>query len=276
TDIAARGIDIDGVSHVINYELPNIPETYVHRIGRTARAGAEGKSFSFCDQEEREFLRDIERLIRQKIRVETDNPFAAGVYVPTKPEKTEAARPPREQQGRRDSRGGGGGRSQGRSGPRPEGRSGPRPESREARPESNRPDNRSDRGAPRPSAFAGNARTSPARPDSDRNREARPQNSQQSDTRRPSSSSRPQSRDGRSEQPRSGGPSRASSASASSSGPAASGNRSRSRGGRGRGRGTGTRSEGSTSSSSSSRSESGDTGGSEKKSWWKRLTGTKE
>jgi len=64
TDIAARGIDVDGVSHVINYDLPNIPESYVHRIGRTARAGADGIAISFCDQEEGAFLRDIERMIR--------------------------------------------------------------------------------------------------------------------------------------------------------------------------------------------------------------------
>ncbi len=64
TDIAARGIDVDGVSHVINYDLPNVPESYVHRIGRTARAGADGVAISFCDQEEGVFLRDIERMIR--------------------------------------------------------------------------------------------------------------------------------------------------------------------------------------------------------------------
>lgn len=67
TDIAARGIDVDGVSHVVNYDLPNIPESYVHRIGRTARAGAEGVAISFCDHEERAYLRDIERLIRMAI-----------------------------------------------------------------------------------------------------------------------------------------------------------------------------------------------------------------
>jgi ATP-dependent RNA helicase RhlE len=67
TDIAARGIDVDGVSHVINYDLPNVPESYVHRIGRTARAGAEGVAISFCDGEERAYLRDIERLIRMAI-----------------------------------------------------------------------------------------------------------------------------------------------------------------------------------------------------------------
>ncbi len=67
TDIAARGIDVDGVSHVINYDLPNVPESYVHRIGRTARAGAEGIAISFCDHEEMAYLRDIERLIRAKV-----------------------------------------------------------------------------------------------------------------------------------------------------------------------------------------------------------------
>ena len=69
TDIAARGIDIDAVSHVINYDLPNIPESYVHRIGRTARAGADGIAISFCDREERAYLRDIEKTTRQKVPV---------------------------------------------------------------------------------------------------------------------------------------------------------------------------------------------------------------
>jgi len=67
TDIAARGIDVDGVSHVVNFDLPNVPETYVHRIGRTARAGAEGIAISLCDGEEVAFLRDIEKLIRMTI-----------------------------------------------------------------------------------------------------------------------------------------------------------------------------------------------------------------
>lgn len=67
TDIAARGIDVDGVSHVVNYDLPNVPESYVHRIGRTARAGAEGIAISFCDGEERAFLRSIEKLIGMAI-----------------------------------------------------------------------------------------------------------------------------------------------------------------------------------------------------------------
>ena len=67
TDIAARGIDIDGVSHVVNYELPEVPEAYVHRIGRTARAGASGSAISLCDQTEIKYLRGIEKLIRQNI-----------------------------------------------------------------------------------------------------------------------------------------------------------------------------------------------------------------
>jgi len=75
TDIAARGIDVDSLSHVINYDLPNIPETYVHRIGRTGRAGASGISISFCDNDERAYLRDIEKLIKQKIPLITDHPF---------------------------------------------------------------------------------------------------------------------------------------------------------------------------------------------------------
>jgi ATP-dependent RNA helicase RhlE len=69
TDIAARGIDVDGVSHVINFELPNVPEDYVHRVGRTARAGAAGIAIAFCSDEERPYLRDIEKLTRCSLRV---------------------------------------------------------------------------------------------------------------------------------------------------------------------------------------------------------------
>ncbi|AGH95081.1 DEAD/DEAH box helicase [Pseudobdellovibrio exovorus] len=75
TDIAARGIDVDGITHVINYEVPNISESYVHRIGRTARAGAEGVAISFCDAEEKSFIRDIEKLTGHKIEVNRDHPF---------------------------------------------------------------------------------------------------------------------------------------------------------------------------------------------------------
>ena len=69
TDIAARGIDIDGITHVINFDIPNEPESYVHRIGRTARAGATGVALSLCDTSERGFLRDIEKLTRRRLAV---------------------------------------------------------------------------------------------------------------------------------------------------------------------------------------------------------------
>ena len=75
TDIAARGIDIDGLSLVINYDIPNIPETYVHRIGRTGRAGADGKAVSFCSVEEKMYLRDIQKIIGLSIPVSHDHPF---------------------------------------------------------------------------------------------------------------------------------------------------------------------------------------------------------
>jgi ATP-dependent RNA helicase RhlE len=74
TDIAARGLDIDDISHVINYELPNVPEMYVHRIGRTGRAGATGVATTFCGREERGLLRDIERLTRRTLTIEEDQP----------------------------------------------------------------------------------------------------------------------------------------------------------------------------------------------------------
>ena len=75
TDIAARGIDIDELTHVINYELPNVPETYVHRIGRTGRAGASGIALSFCDAEELPFLKDIHKLIAKQIPVNEEHPY---------------------------------------------------------------------------------------------------------------------------------------------------------------------------------------------------------
>jgi ATP-dependent RNA helicase RhlE len=82
TDIAARGIDIDNLAYVVNYELPNVPETYVHRIGRTGRAGASGLAISFCDASEKEFLRDIQRLIGKNIPVIEEHPFPPGAPVP--------------------------------------------------------------------------------------------------------------------------------------------------------------------------------------------------
>ncbi len=111
TDIAARGIDVDGVSHVINFDLPNVPETYVHRIGRTARAGASGIALSFCDTEEREYLVDIERLIGRHIPRVDSHGFVAQIPAPPMTDLESRARPPgsgkKSGGGRR--RGGGGG-----------------------------------------------------------------------------------------------------------------------------------------------------------------------
>ncbi len=75
TDIAARGIDIDKLKHVINYDIPNIAETYVHRIGRSGRAGEEGTAISICEPEENAYVKDIEKLINQKIPLVSENPF---------------------------------------------------------------------------------------------------------------------------------------------------------------------------------------------------------
>ena len=104
TDIAARGIDIDGVTHVINYELPNIPESYVHRIGRTARAGKEGIALSFCASEERAYLRDIERLIRMNIRIADGSSAAASAIDRPMPPRQSNFRP--GGQGQSQQRGG--------------------------------------------------------------------------------------------------------------------------------------------------------------------------
>jgi len=96
TDIAARGIDIDELSHVINFELPNVPETYVHRIGRTGRAGAAGVSISFCDSEERTYLRDIQKVIKKTLPVVASHPFtSAGSESPLPPQhqKSQSAKP---------------------------------------------------------------------------------------------------------------------------------------------------------------------------------------
>ena len=122
TDIAARGIDVDGVNLVVNYELPNIPETYVHRIGRTGRAGATGRAVAFCASDEVPYLKDIERLMRRRIFQENE-PADLQILVPTK-----AAIPPkagsetsqrdpravgRNGQGRDGGRGEGGNRGRG-------------------------------------------------------------------------------------------------------------------------------------------------------------------
>jgi len=104
TDIASRGIDVDDLEFVINYEIPNISETYVHRIGRTGRAGAAGTAISFCDAEEKAYLRDIEKLIAKKIPVVENHPFPLMDHNPVKAQK--------QQQGR----GGSGHQRQGRFG----------------------------------------------------------------------------------------------------------------------------------------------------------------
>jgi len=114
TDIAARGIDIDELSHVINFELPNIPETYVHRIGRTGRAGASGIAYSFCEAEEIPYLKDIQKITGQLVPVEEEHPFVADLTAPALPQPRQE-RPPRG----RDGRGRGGRGQQGRGGDQP-------------------------------------------------------------------------------------------------------------------------------------------------------------
>jgi ATP-dependent RNA helicase RhlE len=95
TDIASRGIDVEGVSHVVNFELPNVPEDYVHRIGRTARAGAAGSAISFCSDEERPYLRDIERLTRLPLTVTAAPAAMRLANVPARWAPEHAVPPPR-------------------------------------------------------------------------------------------------------------------------------------------------------------------------------------
>ena len=92
TDIAARGIDIDELPHVVNYDLPNVPEDYVHRIGRTGRAGAEGEAISLVCVDEHVLLRDIERLIKRPIPQETIEGFAPRAGATMQPVARDAAR----------------------------------------------------------------------------------------------------------------------------------------------------------------------------------------
>jgi ATP-dependent RNA helicase RhlE len=102
TDIAARGIDVDGVTHVIQFDLPEVPETYVHRIGRTARAGASGEAIALCSHEDRDKLRAIEKLIRQQIPAET-RPGATAEEAAAQ-QAQDTPRPPRQQQHRKPQR----------------------------------------------------------------------------------------------------------------------------------------------------------------------------
>ncbi|MDD3252656.1 MAG: DEAD/DEAH box helicase [Lachnospiraceae bacterium] len=99
TDIAARGIDIDRLSCVINFDVPNTPETYVHRIGRTGRTGRDGRAISFSDFEEKEYIKDIEKLIKQHIPVVEDHPFPMQIFE-VLPKATQA-RPPRAERAAR-------------------------------------------------------------------------------------------------------------------------------------------------------------------------------
>lgn len=108
TDIAARGIDVEELSHVINFDLPNISETYIHRIGRTGRASASGIALSFCDGEERAYLRDIQKLIDQKITIVTDHPFPDDGSVDVKkPTKQQGRHPQSRTRSDRPARAGG-------------------------------------------------------------------------------------------------------------------------------------------------------------------------
>ncbi len=95
TDIAARGIDVEHLTHVINYEIPNIPETYVHRIGRTGRAGASGIAFSFCDTEERAYIKDIHKVTARTIPVVHDHPFLSPGGAAPAPEPVKVQEPRR-------------------------------------------------------------------------------------------------------------------------------------------------------------------------------------
>ncbi|MBO6574142.1 MAG: DEAD/DEAH box helicase [Rhodothermales bacterium] len=123
TDIASRGIDVEDVSHVVNFDLPNIPESYVHRIGRTARAGAEGYAVSFCDADEVDYLRDIERTIRQSVEVDGEHRFHDERIASLHARGANAGSPSNGRGGSRSGRGGnqsGSGRTSGASG-RPNG-----------------------------------------------------------------------------------------------------------------------------------------------------------
>jgi ATP-dependent RNA helicase RhlE len=109
TDIAARGIDVDGVTHVINFDVPNVAETYVHRIGRTARAGKSGIAVSLCDHEERAYVGDIEKLTKKRLVLISDHPFPAGSAPPEAPKQVNhrggGGRPVQGAQSRRPNRG---------------------------------------------------------------------------------------------------------------------------------------------------------------------------
>lgn len=202
TDIAARGIDVEGITHVINYDLPNEPETYVHRIGRTARAGADGIAYSFCAEEERPYLRDIERLIRQHIPVVKEHAFQSplglpqttdlngrgGQRAPSPRQLAQAERRTDMSEMRRISvaprmeREGGNGRDGNRSqSGRPERRSNNQTDNRTERPSGERPERRNEarpnapRSAENRDGQRRDARPSGGQPNGDRRNDGRPE-----------------------------------------------------------------------------------------------------
>ncbi len=182
TDIAARGIDIDALSHVINFELPNIPESYVHRIGRTGRAGASGIAFSFCEGEELPYLKDIQKLIGQLIPVDNEHPYVAELTAPPLPQPRSQQKP---QRGRDNGRGG---RNSSQN----------RGESRPARPENQHPQPAGDvipmpeRREPRPARKESNDQPRERNNDQQRERSNNPR--ERNDQQRERSNSQPRER----------------------------------------------------------------------------------
>jgi ATP-dependent RNA helicase RhlE len=153
TDIAARGIDIDEVTHVVNFDVPEVPETYVHRIGRTARAGNSGMAMTFCDEEERPDLRAIERLTRLPIPVVDGHPYQSRIPAPSIFNERDPGRDPPRRPGNRGQRDASEGREHQRPGRRDMPRHGhdQRPRHDAARPAAPRTD------GPRPAATGGGA-----------------------------------------------------------------------------------------------------------------------
>ncbi len=187
TDIAARGIDIDQLAYVINFDLPNVPEAYVHRIGRTGRAGAAGQALSFCEEEERPYLTDIERLIRINLEAVTNHPFPSPLGIPAKTDLDRRGGPSAPKGGFGARKSGGGGTPQRQGGQRPAGGQ-PR---RDGGRHNERPGERRQGqvGERRP----GEARLAQARQDA-RGEEERPQQTQkaQPQPQRPQQAQRPQ------------------------------------------------------------------------------------